>query len=203
MTTLDQSIKRIFDVVVSAISLTALAPVILIAWVMARRDTGSSGMFRQERVGKDGKVFVVNKIRTMRANQGSTITARDDARITPLGAKLRRYKIDELPQLWNILKGEMSLVGPRPDVPGYMDKLTGEERKIIFNMRPGITGPATLKYRDEEALLAAANDPQTYNDTIIWPDKVRINCEYWNDYSFWRDLRYLFATVHLAEHNVT
>ena len=195
-------IKRTFDVTVSAISLFFLWPVILGAWVLAGRDTQASGLFRQERIGRHGVPFTVYKIRTMRMNSGSTVTMRGDARITPLGARLRRLKIDELPQLWNVLKGDMSLVGPRPDVPGYMDALTGEESALL-ELRPGITGPATLKYRDEETLLAAADDPQTYNDEVIWPDKVRINLEYMNEYSLGKDFRYLLATAHLIDHGVT
>ena len=202
MTPFDRAVKRGFDIFVSATALAVLWPVILVAWRLAARDTGASGLFHQERVGKDGKPFTVHKIRTMRVNRGSTITARNDARITPLGAKLRRLKIDELPQLWNVLVGEMSLVGPRPDVPGYMDKLSGDDREIL-SLRPGITGPATLKYRDEETLLANAEDPETFNDTVIWPDKVRINREYIRNYSFWRDVRYLLATVHLAKHGMS
>ena len=131
---------------------------------------------------------------TMRAVGGSTVTTANDARITPLGAKLRRYKLDELPQLWNVLKGDMSFVGPRPDVPGYMDRLEGEDRELL-QLRPGITGPATLKYRDEEQLLAAQDDPQVYNDTVIWPDKVAINRTYLQNWSLMNDLRLIKKTV--------
>ncbi len=201
MTPFDFFRKRVFDVVVSACALLVLWPVIIVGWMLAARDTGASGFFRQQRVGKNGKPFEVVKLRTMVVNSGSTVTAGNDARITPLGAKLRKLKIDEFPQFWNVLKGEMSLVGPRPDVPGYMDTLQGEDREILA-LRPGITGPATLKYRHEEELLANADDPQAYNDTVIWPDKVRINREYMADYSFRKDIRYLLATAHLAEHGV-
>jgi len=201
MTQRDFIVKRGFDIAVSALSLLVLWPVILVAWALAARDTGASGFFSQRRIGRNGKLFTVRKIRTMRENVGSTVTTRGDARITPLGARLRTLKIDELPQLWNILKGDMSLVGPRPDVPGYMDALTGEARAILA-LRPGITGPATLKYRDEEALLAEAADPQKFNDEVIWPDKVRINLDYLRNYSFAKDVRYLLATLHLTDHGV-
>ncbi|MGS4948164.1 sugar transferase [Meridianimarinicoccus sp. RP-17] len=134
------------------------------------------------------------KLRTMRPVEGTTVTRAGDVRITRLGAKLRRYKLDELPQLWNVLIGNMSFVGPRPDVPGFMDKLTGPDRKILL-LRPGITGPATLKYRNEEELLASVDDPERYNADVIWPDKVRINLKYLNDWSFSRDIGYIVKTV--------
>jgi lipopolysaccharide/colanic/teichoic acid biosynthesis glycosyltransferase len=117
-----------------------------------------------------------------------------ESRITPLGAKLRKYKLDELPELWNVLKGDMSFVGPRPDVPGYADALKGEDREVL-SLRPGITGPASLKYRNEEVLLATVEDPQKYNDEVIFPDKVRLNRYYLHHYSFWMDIRMVFATV--------
>lgn len=201
MTLFERFLKRVFDVLVSGAALFILWPVILVAWILATRDTGASGMFHQERVGRNGKVFTVHKIRTMKAATGTTITTQNDTRITPLGAKLRRCKIDELPQLWNIIKGDMSLVGPRPDVPGYADYLTGEDREILF-LRPGITGPATLKYREEEIILANVDDPERYNDEVIWPDKVRINREYLHNYSLMRDIRYLLATAHLIDQGV-
>lgn len=202
MTRKDFIIKRGFDLVVAGLALAILWPVIGIAIVLAARDTKASGLFWQQRVGKDGRLFNVYKVRTMRMNAGSTVTVRGDSRITPLGAKLRKLKIDELPQLWNILKGEMSLVGPRPDVPGYVDTLKGKARELL-KLRPGITGPATLKYRDEEAILAEVPDPQRFNDDVIWPDKVRINLEYMQHYSLAKDIRYLLATVNLADHGVS
>jgi len=203
MTGRDFTIKRVFDVAVSAVALALLWPVILIAWGLATRDTSASGLFAQRRIGRQGAPFTVYKIRTMRAhNVGSTVTVRGDTRITPLGQWLRKLKIDELPQFWNVLRGDMSLVGPRPDVPGYMDALEGEARALLA-LRPGITGPATLKYRDEEALLAEADDPQAFNDTVIWPDKVRINLNYMRDWSLAGDIRYLLATAHLMDHGVT
>jgi lipopolysaccharide/colanic/teichoic acid biosynthesis glycosyltransferase len=124
----------------------------------------------------------------------STVTVRGDKRITPLGAHLRCWKLDELPQFWNVLKGDMSVVGPRPDVPGYADKLTGDDR-IILTIRPGVTGPATLKYRNEEEILAQQPDLKRYNNEVIFPDKVRINKEYVDNYSFMRDIRYIIKTA--------
>lgn len=194
MTPAQAALKRALDVGAAAIALACLWPVIALAIFLARRDTGASGLFRQQRIGRNGKPFTVVKIRTMRAIAGTTITTGDDPRLTPLGARLRRSKIDELPQLWNVLKGEMSLVGPRPDVAGYADRLTGEDR-IVLKLRPGITGPATLKYRNEEELLAAQADPQTYNDQVIWPDKVAINRSYYLNYRLRDDLRYIWQTL--------
>lgn len=201
MTRLDKIIKRIFDLLVAIPALLVLFPIVAVCWFMAGRDTGASGLFTQTRIGKDAKPFTLVKLRTMRVNEGSTITTRGDARVTPFGAMLRKYKIDELPQLWNVIRGEMSLVGPRPDVAGYMDRLEGDDREVA-TLRPGITGPASLKYRNEEELLAATDDPQALNDDVLWPDKVRINREYIRDYSLLKDLRYLLATVRLADHGI-
>jgi lipopolysaccharide/colanic/teichoic acid biosynthesis glycosyltransferase len=202
MTRQDFVVKRLFDIVVSAAALLLLWPLIGIAWFLAGRNTDESGMFTQQRVGRHGKLFTIYKIRTMRKNSGTSVTTLNDARITSLGRYLRRLKIDELPQLWNVLRGDMSLVGPRPDVPGYMDALQGQNQ-ILLELRPGITGPATLKYRDEEKFIGDAEDPEKFNDEVIWPDKVRINMEYMHDYSFARDIRYLLATVHLVDHGVS
>ncbi len=186
--------KRVFDIVFSAAGLFVLWPIILIAAFFAARDTGASGFFVQDRVGLGARIFKVIKIRTMRPISGTTVTQASDARITPLGAKLRRWKIDELPQLWNVLKGSMSFVGPRPDVPGFMDQLKGEDRAILV-LRPGITGPATLKYRNEEELLATVADPEIYNAEVIWPDKVKINIQYLRDWSLFGDIRYILKSV--------
>lgn len=186
--------KRAFDIVGSAAGLAITWPVIAIAAIAAWRDTKASGIFSQQRIGRGGKPFTVRKIRTMRAAEGTSVTTANDARITPLGAFFRRTKIDELPQLWNVLKGDMSFVGPRPDVSGYADKLAGDHRRVL-DLRPGITGPATLKYRHEEALLASQDDPQTYNDTVIWPDKVAINLAYHDEWSLAGDFLLLWRTV--------
>ena len=188
--------KRSFDFVVAFAGLAATFWLILLAWIAASIDTRSNGFFTQHRVGKDGRLFTVVKIKTMRPSREvtTTVTRSGDPRITPLGRFFRRTKIDELPQLWNVLVGDMSFVGPRPDVPGYADKLQGEERAML-SIRPGITGPATLKYRNEEELLAAQNDPETYNREVIWPDKVQVNLEYIRNWSLGRDIRYILNTV--------
>ncbi len=194
MNKFDFAKKRTFDIFLSGVGLIFLWPVIAVSWYLAGQDTGASGFFLQQRVGRDGKLFKVVKLRTMRPVGGTTVTRAGDARITRLGAKLRRYKLDELPQLWNVFIGDMSFVGPRPDVPGFMDQLTGSDRKILM-LRPGITGPATLKYRNEEELLTEVDDPECYNAEVIWPDKVRINLEYVDDWSFKRDISYILQTV--------
>lgn len=135
------------------------------------------------------------KFRSMTVGHGgSSVSVAGESRITPLGAKLRKYKLDELPELWNVLIGDMSFVGPRPDVPGYADRLQGEDRQVLL-LKPGITGPASLKYRNEEELLAMQPDPQRYNDEVIFPDKVRINLGYLRTWSFWRDIRIIVCTV--------
>jgi lipopolysaccharide/colanic/teichoic acid biosynthesis glycosyltransferase len=181
---------------VAAIALLVGLPVIALARVVARLDTGETGLFRQARVGRNGEPFEMLKVRTMRSAPGvsTTVTASDDVRITRSGAWLRRLKIDELPQLVNVLRGEMSLVGPRPDVPGFADLLQGADR-VVLSVRPGITGPAALAYRHEEALLAAAGDPERYNRQVIWPEKVRINRHYIENYSLASDLRCIAQTV--------
>ena len=125
---------------------------------------------------------------------GGSITVENDDRITAIGKLLRRWKLDETPTMWNVLKGDMSFVGPRPDVPGYADKLVGESRRVL-EMRPGITGPATLKYSNEEKLLAGVDNPKKYNDEVIFSDKVQINLEYMDNWSFWMDIKIIFKTI--------
>jgi len=152
-------------------------------------------IFSQIRTGRKGKPFTIYKFRTMTVNHGgSTISVKGENRITPVGAILRWYKLDELPELWNVFKGDMSFVGPRPDMPEYSKKLVGEERKIL-ELRPGITGPATLKYANEEELLISIDDPQKYNDEVIWPDKVRINLDYYHSRSFFGDILVILKTI--------
>lgn len=193
---LQAGIKRIFDFTIALLGVLAVWWLILLAWLAASWDTRSNGFFVQNRVGRNGKVFKVVKIKTMRPDGAfdTTVTRRGDPRITALGGFFRRAKIDELPQLWNVLIGHMSFVGPRPDVPGFADTLQGEERAML-SIRPGITGPATLKYRNEEEILAAQADPEAYNRDIIWPDKVRINLDYIRDWSLRRDIHYILQTV--------
>ncbi|MEO1927637.1 MAG: sugar transferase [Nautiliaceae bacterium] len=194
MSKIDKIIKRVFDFSLSLIGLLLTWPIILIAWIVASIETKSNGFFLQKRVGENGKLFTIIKIKTMHNNKGSTITTANDKRITKSGKFFRRYKIDELPQLINVLKGDMSFVGPRPDVPGYADKLKGEDR-IILSVKPGITGPATLKYKNEEEILAKVNDPIKYNDEVIWPDKVKINKEYIKNWSLKKDIEYILKTI--------
>ena len=188
-------LKYIFDRVTAFVGLLFLWPVLLIVAVLIKIQMPGPVLFIQERVGKDGKLFRCHKFRSMIVEHtGSSVSVAGESRITPLGAKLRKYKLDELPELWDVLIGNMSFVGPRPDVPGYADKLQGDDR-IILSLRPGITGPATLKYRNEEELLATVDNPQHYNDTVIYPDKVRINRYYAEHYSFAKDLQIIVCTV--------
>lgn len=188
--------KLILDKTAAFFGLLLLSPVLLVVTILIRlKMPGGPVIFRQQRVGRHGKLFTIYKFRTMTTgHQGSSVSVAGEARITPLGAVLRRYKIDELPELWNVLIGDMSLVGPRPDVPGYADKLVGDDREILL-LRPGITGPASLKYRNEEELLATVDNPQEYNDTVIYPDKIRINRYYLHHYSFWKDIQMIICTV--------
>lgn len=188
--------KFLFDRVFALLGLVFLLPVLLVVALLIRfKMPDGPALFRQERIGRFGKPFRLVKFRSMAGNQtGETVTVAGDPRITPLGAKLRRFKLDELPELWNVLIGDMSFVGPRPDVPGYADALTGDDREILL-LRPGITGPATLKYRNEEELLASVEDPKRYNDEVIFPDKVRINRYYLHHPSFLMDIRMILATL--------
>ena len=220
-------LKYIFDRVVALIGLMFLWPVLLIVAILVKvKMPGGPAFFVQKRVGKGGKLFSCHKFRTMtvapdppkgeRKDAGwSTVSVAGDSRITPLGATLRHYKLDELPGLWDVLIGNMSFVGPRPDVPGYADKLQGDDRDVL-KLRPGITGPATLKYRLEDEMLADVRRlmsegrclPQEqidkmsdqelavwYNDNVIYPDKVRLNCYYYRHYSFIKDIQMILCTV--------
>jgi len=192
----DQLLKRAFDLIASAIGLVVLCPLIFFGWIAATISTRRNGFFIQERVGYQGKLFPVIKLRSMRVVEGvnTTVTSNKDVRVTRVGWWLRKLKFDELPQLFNVLVGQMSFVGPRPDVPGFADKLTGEDR-IVLSVRPGITGPASLAFRHEEDLLATAEDPEVYNREVIWPEKVRLNREYIDQYSFWQDIKYILKTI--------
>lgn len=188
-------LKYIFDRTMALIGLLFLWPILLIVAILIKKQMPGPVFFVQQRVGKGGKLFPCHKFRTMTiGHNGTSISIAGESRITPLGAKLRRYKLDELPELWDVLIGKMSFVGPRPDVPGYADKLQGENR-IILTLRPGITGPATLKYRNEEDLLATKANPIQYNNEVIYPDKVRINRYYAEHYSFMDDIRIIFCTI--------
>lgn len=189
-------LKRSFDVFFSFIALVLLWWLILLVYLIATFDTRKNGLFVQERVGRNGKLFNILKIRTMRDDTSinTTVTQSSDSRITKVGSIIRKTKMDELPQLFNVLIGNMSFVGPRPDVPGFADQLIGKGRKIL-TIRPGITGPATLAYRNEEEILDRHDDPETYNKEVIFPEKVRINIKYIEEYSFRKDLKYILATI--------
>ena len=202
--------KRLFDIIASLFGLLLIWWVYPIVAILIKvKMPGGPAFFCQKRVGRDGKLFTCHKFRTMTVkHSGSSVSVAGDSRITPLGAKLRHYKIDELPELWDVLIGNMSFVGPRPDVPGYADQLQGEDR-VVLKLRPGITGPATLKYRLEDEIISAyvaqrqaegdTRDAQEiaveYNDTVIYPDKVRLNKYYYEHYSFWKDIEMILATV--------
>ena len=203
-------LKNIFDRLTAFVGLFFLWPVLLIVAILVKiKMPGGPAFFVQKRVGKGGKLFNCHKFRTMTVkHNGSTVSVAGDSRITPFGAKLRHYKLDELPGLWDVLIGNMSFVGPRPDVPGYADKLEGDDRDVL-KLRPGITGPATLKYRLEDEMIAEfvakmqqGGDTREvqeiaveYNDNIIYPDKVRLNCYYYRNYSFIKDIQMIFCTV--------
>lgn len=203
-------LKWIFDRLVAFVGLLFLWPVLLVVAIMVKiKMPGGPALFCQKRVGKGGKLFTCHKFRSMTVqHNGSTVSVAGDNRITPFGATLRHYKLDELPGLWDVLVGNMSFVGPRPDVPGYADKLVGNDRDVL-KLRPGITGPATLKYRLEDELISeyvankqAEGDVRSmqeiateYNDTVIYPDKVRLNCYYYHHYSFIKDIEMIFATI--------
>lgn len=210
-------LKWLFDRIVAFLGLAVLWPVLVIVAILVKvKMRGGPAFFVQKRVGKDGKLFNCHKFRTMTVkHNGSTVSVAGDSRITPLGAKLRHWKLDELPGLWDVLIGNMSFVGPRPDVPGYADQLSGDDSDVL-KLRPGITGPATLKYRLEDEMLADVRwqmsegkclpqdviDKMTdqelavwYNDHVIYPDKVRLNCYYYRHYSFIKDIQMIFCTV--------
>lgn len=189
--------KWLFDRTLSALGLLVAAPVMLVVAVLIRITMPNGPvLFRQERVGLKGRLFTIYKFRTMTVGHGGPmISVAGESRITPLGAKLRRYKLDELPQLWNVLKGDMSFVGPRPDVPSEIDKLTDEQKALLLSIRPGITGPASLKYAHEERILQAQEKPLQYYDEVVFPDKVRINLDYVAHRSFWKDIAFMIKTI--------
>ena len=196
LTPVQAFLKRAFDVIGAAAGLLLTGPIILFAFIAASVDTRANGFFTQQRVGRKGRIIRIVKIRTMRNIEGveTTVTTDSDPRITSLGRFFRQTKIDELPQLVNVLIGQMSFVGPRPDVPGFADQLKDDDR-IILTVRPGITGPATLKYRNEETLLSRQNDPERYNREVIFPDKLRLNRSYVENYSFYKDMIYILQTI--------
>ena len=188
-------LKRIFDIILSALAIFLFFPVLLIVSFLIVIDSGFPIFFLQKRIGRGAKAFNIIKFRTMKINNDNiTITVSDDNRITRVGKYLRKTKIDELPEILNVLFGQMSFVGPRPDVKGYADKLKGTNRKILA-LRPGITGPASLKYYNEEYILSNKSNPKKYNEEVIFPDKVKINMYYFHNRSFFLDLKIIFATI--------
>lgn len=208
-------LKFIFDRLMALIGLLCLWPLLIVLAILIKvKMPGGPAFFTQKRVGRHGRLFTIHKFRSMAvSHDNSSVSIAGEARITSLGATLRRYKLDELPELWDVLIGNMSFVGPRPDVPGYADKLEGDNRDVL-KLRPGITGPATLKYRREDEMLSGVRslvadlnddfnfDEKTdqevalwYNDNVIYPDKVRLNCYYYRHYSFIKDIQMILCTV--------
>lgn len=189
-------VKRLLDFILALFGLILSFLFLIILLIVCSLDTKSFGIIAQRRIGKDAKIFKLLKFKTMRDTEQpqNYITTINDPRITKFGRFLRQTKLDELPQLWNVLIGDMSFVGPRPDVPGYADQLEGEDR-IILTVRPGITGPASLAFKNEEELLAKQENPKKYNDQVIWPKKVEINKMYIKEYSTLHDLKYIYQTI--------
>jgi len=189
-------IKSLFDILFSVLGILLLGWMIIVLIMLSTIDTNSFGLFFQKRIGFKGKVFYVFKIRTMKVDKSisTTVTTIKDSRVTKIGSFLRKYKLDELPQLINILIRDMSFVGPRPDVEGFADKLEGEDR-IVLNVKPGLTGPASLVFKHEEELLAEQENPVAYNRGVIWPQKVKINKEYIKNYTFKKDLEIIYKTM--------
>ena len=189
-------IKWLFDRLMAFVGLLLLWPALLVVAILIKiKMPRGSIIFKQKRVGLNGKLFTMYKFRTVIVGHGgSSVSVAGESRITPLGRILRKYKLDELPELWNVFIGDMSFVGPRPDIPGYADALVGRDCDIL-KLRPGITGPASLKYANEEEILAQVENPKEYNDTVIFPDKVRINLDYYRNHSFVGDLKLILATI--------
>ena len=189
-------IKRLFDLIFAIFGLILLLPFFLAISILIKIDSKGSVFFIQDRVGQDAFLFKIIKFRTMTTSEEikSTISIKGDVRVTKFGEILRRYKIDELPELINIVRGEMSFVGPRPDVPGYADKLNGDARNIL-KLKPGITSLASLKYSNEELLLSQQKKPIDYNNNIIYPDKVKMNLNYYKNHNLWIDIKIIFATI--------
>jgi len=188
--------KVIFDYVMAICGVIFLAPLLVIVAILIKLTSKGNVFYTQGRIGRYGKTFTIIKFRSMTVDHGdsNTVTVGGDIRITKFGAFMRKYKLDELPELLNILKGDMSFVGPRPDLPGYADNLKGEDRKIL-NLRPGITGVASLKYANEEKILSAQKDPIKFHDEVIYPDKVKLNLDYYYNNNLWVDIKIIFATI--------
>lgn len=189
MTKTEKNIKRVFDVFFACIGLLVFGWVILLTAIISKIFIGGNGFFKQKRVGQYGKLFTIYKIETIHPKEAK----KESPTISKLGQLIRKYKIDEFPQFWNVLEGTMSFVGPRPDLPGFADELEGEA-KVILSVKPGITGPATLYFRNEETVLKAQENPEIYNREVIWPQKIVLNIQYVKEYCFIKDIQYLFKT---------
>lgn len=187
-------IKEIFDRLCSFFLIVLLLPLLVLIAIGIVATSGFPIFFKQERIGQYGRVFSIIKFRTMSGKAKFSVAAMEQNRITRFGRFLRKTKLDELPELLNILKGDMSFVGPRPDVAGYADKLEGDDR-VVLRLKPGLTGVASLKYHNENLLLAQQSNPKEYNDNVIWPDKVRLNKLYAEKQTFWLDLKILLYTA--------
>ena len=189
-------VKRLFDIIFSFVGIVFLFPVFIIVSILIKIDSSGPVFFIQERVGLNGNFFKIIKFRSMKINHNNSlkVTLENDKRITRIGKKIRKYKIDEIPELINVFIGDMSLVGPRPDVPGYADLLEGESRNIL-KLRPGITSRASIKYANEEMILLNEDDPIAYNNDIIFPDKVKLNLNYYYNNNIWIDIKIIFATL--------
>ena len=190
-------LKRFLDIIISLIGILILWPIIIISILLMSLNTGTNGLFYQERVGLYGRKFYIYKVRTMKniKNLNSVVTTSSDPRLTAVGKIMRMLKIDELPQLFNVLIGDMSIVGPRPEVEYYVNKIPISQRSKILSIRPGITGPASIKYKNEEVILARQKEPEKFNLEVIFPDKIKINIDYLNNWSFFKDLYYIVRTI--------
>ena len=188
--------KVIFDYFFAIVGLFISLPLLITISILIKLTSKGPIFYTQKRVGREGKIFTIIKFRSMTTTHkdNNTITIGGDIRITKFGKILRRFKLDELPELLNILKGEMSFVGPRPDLPGYADKLKDENRKILA-LKPGITSQASLKYANEEEILANEDNPINYNNEVIYPDKIKMNLDYYYNHNLWIDIKIIFATI--------
>lgn len=187
-------VKIIFDYTLAIVLTVVFAIPMMLMWLISTIETNQNGLFMHNRIGQNGKLFKMYKIRTLKGSYKNPITTDKTHQITRFGKFFIKYKLDELPQLFNILNGTMSFVGPRPDVPGYADELNGSDR-LMLTVKPGITGPAQIKYRNENQLLKKSHDPIKLNDEVLWPDKVKINNDYVKNWSFRKDLSYLWRTI--------
>lgn len=193
----EEFIRRAVDAATAIMALTVASPVLLVMMIAIKLDSPGPVIFRQTRVGRYGEPFQILKLRTMRQDaesQGGQLTVGADPRVTRVGYFLRKWKLDEIPQLVNVVRGEMALVGPRPEVPRYVDMYTDEQRRVLA-VRPGITDPASIKFRNESELMAGQSDPESYYREVLMPSKLSINLAYLEDRSLLSDIRVLLETV--------